>query len=1858
MGRRQDGVSVIKATTIRKLGARSMSEVSHMTKGNKSTTRTETLTLEQLCADHRGKAFDKWSSYISVYERIFAQYRNKPIRLLEIGVQNGGSLEIWAKYLPNAQKVVGCDINPACAQLSYDDPRIAVVIGDANSDETQTAILDHAPTIDIVIDDGSHHSSDVLKSFPRYFPYLANGGVFIVEDMHCSYWRKYEGGLYDPFSSISFFKCLADIINHEHWGVEKPRTDLLRGFLSKYGLQISEETLQTVHSIEFLNSLCIVRKETPANNALNTRVIGGSTAIIHPPILGLHSTPALRSDETKNEWTARSMPLSEELALRRKELAEQGARIASLKQSVTEHEEHIVKLHRTIAERDDSLTKRDGRISVLEQAVAERDAEAKDLAVKLNAQETRVARLADELRARDAELGTSKAHVKDLEGKVAAGGTELGARTKELRKREGEVKALRQHIANLEARVSEIYGSRSWRITRPLRASSRGMKWFYRNNRRAAKLAWWLGTGQFRRAVIAAVPYYQRLLPLSLKRIIPSKLRQGAKRYIAPQADMLRSGVRTPPLDKAVAEAETAFRAENWRQAITAWQAVLNTYGNNDAIACRAKLAISVARRLSTIAEYKRQIVEYASARATIDRAAKGAPKIAVYAAISGNYDSIKLPERLESRFDYVLFTDSPMPDTGIWQIRPVTYFHTDKTRTARFVKTHPHMLLQGYDIAVWIDANIMILGEIYPLVEEFLASGRAVAAVPHPFRKSIYQELDACIQLKTDEPETMQEQIAHYRKLGFDCQDLIESNFMMFNLRDSRVRPFLDCWWKEIDRFSKRDQLSLNYALNEHGLAWHSITDKSISIRNHPKFARVLHDGTSGPAQKLITGIQAAVIDPYEGSSYAGIREHRIAAQRHRKIDIVVCVHNALADVKLCLESIRRARNNEQHALIIVDDGSDQPTAQYLEKFAHSAPWIKLHRNPKPLGYTKAANQGLRASTGELVILLNSDTIVTDGWAEKLADAVFATPGAGIVGPMSNAASHQSIPEHRGTKDQTAINDLPPGLTAEDMNRYCEQWTTADVLPRVPLVHGFCFGVTREVIDKVGLFDEENFPRGYGEENEYCFRAVDAGFSLVIATHTYIFHAKSKSYAGPERVALMQAGADALKRLHGRPRVERAVKSMQQNPILEKFRERARNLIASLSSGLDRQIKNTEKSAPRSSSGPAKPQEGPRIQTTHYATYDVSSDILKANWDLIDRFRANPHLTLDRALWVVPSFDHIYRGGIYTIFRVADGFSRRFGTMNTIVLHGGKKIPLAEVETMIGAAFPALKFRLISVASWDEVDALPPSDAAFCTLWTSAYLLVRYNKCKAKFYLIQDFEPAFYAAGSRYGVIEQTYRFGFNGIANTPGVGEMYRQYNPWVQYFVPGVDKSIFRPKMERSPNPGVQRVVFYGRPQNERNAFDLGVSALSLVKRALGDSVEIISVGADFSESDLGLKGILSNWGVLRSIEEVAELYRSSDAGLVLMYTAHPSYQPFEFMASGCATVSNFNRYTQWFLRDGDNAALAHSTVTGIAERILDILRDRQFRDRIVAGGFKTVEGLEWETALDRICDFVRHPVPSRQPFISSASPNGAIDHDSVADGGGAAISVPNFQQHDSECSAKGHASVSFDSYDFADFGCSEGGSFRKATEWFGGGRGIGLDIDPKKVERARKEGFDAAVCDITQLTAQESAVRFVIASHFLEHLPSRQEVVRCLRSACRLASDFVYIECPYFDADGFLFQHGLKMYWSHWRGHTCHLTTLEMFNVLRELKEDGLLHRFAVYANGPILSSDDSCIHALESDIDQHQWDAGKHPPKPLVKFDRPVFKETKALIGLSNNDVFEATERRFRWSAKLYDSGRS
>ena len=268
--------------------------------------------LIELYQNHAGKVTDKWALYLREYDRLFVPYREKTVSILEVGIQNGGSLEIWSEYFPYAERIVGCDIDPNCANLKYEDTRISVIIGDATTSDTQDKVLGTSDAFDIIIEDGSHTSSDIVKTFAMYFPYLKCGGVFVIEDLHCSYWQEYEGGIFHPYSSIAFFKNLTDLVNHEHWGIEKERSELLKGF----GIEIEEAQLQQISSIEFINSICIVRKKESSRNLLGSRVVAGKVSDVEKIILNLAGAKSEPKSQRNNSWsTLMSSPAESYLEL-------------------------------------------------------------------------------------------------------------------------------------------------------------------------------------------------------------------------------------------------------------------------------------------------------------------------------------------------------------------------------------------------------------------------------------------------------------------------------------------------------------------------------------------------------------------------------------------------------------------------------------------------------------------------------------------------------------------------------------------------------------------------------------------------------------------------------------------------------------------------------------------------------------------------------------------------------------------------------------------------------------------------------------------------------------------------------------------------------------------------------------------------------------------------------------------------------------------------------------------------------------------------------------------------------------------------------------------------------------------------------------------------------------------------------------------------------------------------------------------------------------------------------------------------------------------------------------------------------
>jgi SAM-dependent methyltransferase len=172
---------------------------------------TETPSLADIFEQHTGRLIYKWSHYFPVYERYLSRFRQSPVRVLEIGVWHGGSLQMWKRYFGEYASLVGVDIDPRCRD--YVEDGIEIEIGDQSDPAFWCRVIDTHGDFDIVIDDGSHVAEHQRASFLSLWPHLRDLGVYVVEDCHTAYWPDYGGGVRHPASFIEFAKEKVDELN-------------------------------------------------------------------------------------------------------------------------------------------------------------------------------------------------------------------------------------------------------------------------------------------------------------------------------------------------------------------------------------------------------------------------------------------------------------------------------------------------------------------------------------------------------------------------------------------------------------------------------------------------------------------------------------------------------------------------------------------------------------------------------------------------------------------------------------------------------------------------------------------------------------------------------------------------------------------------------------------------------------------------------------------------------------------------------------------------------------------------------------------------------------------------------------------------------------------------------------------------------------------------------------------------------------------------------------------------------------------------------------------------------------------------------------------------------------------------------------------------------------------------------------------------------------------------------------------------------------------------------------------------------------------------------------------------------------
>lgn len=626
-------------------------------------------------------------------------------------------------------------------------------------------------------------------------------------------------------------------------------------------------------------------------------------------------------------------------------------------------------------------------------------------------------------------------------------------------------------------------------------------------------------------------------------------------------------------------------------------------------------------------------------------------------------------------------------------------------------------------------------------------------------------------------------------------------------------------------------------------------LSQGNLALR-HKDYEAAIRHYTRGLATypELATVLQRNIEMAYRRR---GVTKPAEATSAATTVDIVVPVFNALEDVQKCLASLQRCTDGFIVRVIVVNDGSDEATTGWLREYCKTKTVFQLIEHENNAGYTKAVNTGLKASTAEFIITQNSDTIVSSGWLHGMIRCMQSNQKIGVVGPLSNAASWQNVPSLRDASGSFAINEISNGLGADGMARLVAQ-VSARTYPRLPFVNGFCFMIRRAVIEKVGYMDEENFPVGYGEENDFCIRAIDAGYELAIADDVYVFHAKSKSFGHERRKILSEQGTRNLDRKHGSRKYKERVAAIKRTETMDAVRARIRESLEGASS---------------------------------------SNDV-----DLM-------HM---RILFLMP----VQGGG-----GGAHSVVQEVAEMRRLGLHARVAMKHEQVDGFLKsyADIAGVKDIFVGFDDYSLIDLAQDYDVVVGTIFNSMRLvkcIVDVSPHILPAYYVQDYEPLFFDEGTpQWHEARESYTLvpGAFLFAKTKWIiDEVARHHGVTVHKVQPSIDHEVYVPTQRVT--DGRLHVTAMIRPQTPRRGAARTMRLFARLHQAFGDRVQLHLFGCESDHPEflkLTRDFPFQNHGPLVR-REVAALLAQSD-----LFVDLSDYQAFgrtalEAMACDCAVV----------------------------------------------------------------------------------------------------------------------------------------------------------------------------------------------------------------------------------------------------------------------------------------------------------------------------------------------------------------
>ena len=572
------------------------------------------------------------------------------------------------------------------------------------------------------------------------------------------------------------------------------------------------------------------------------------------------------------------------------------------------------------------------------------------------------------------------------------------------------------------------------------------------------------------------------------------------------------------------------------------------------------------------------------------------------------------------------------------------------------------------------------------------------------------------------------------------------------------------------------------------------------------------------------------------------------ISVSHDTTTDIIIYVYNALDDVEKCLESVIEY-TSLPYSLILIDDGSDIATKTYLNNFAkiHGA---HLIRNEVSKSYVLACDQGIRLSSSDYVVLLNSNTIVTPEWLDRMIACAESDERAGIIGPLSNFALWQSVPEIEVQGDWPQ-NNLPPDISINKMGELISKYS-ARLYPKISILNGFCLLIKRTLIDDMDYFDKELFVHGYDEKSGCCIRMNKPQWIIRIADDVYIYSATSRSYHNQKRKELSENYDKTLSKMEHI--IQDDMYDYRYDRVLEGIRARAKALF--IRHELSNKIKE--------------------MYGTRILVILPVMDTGGGAYVIIQECMAMLDMGIDVHLLNLKKHEA--------------NFERNYPDLKLPVIYS----EIADIDAI------AEKFDVIISTANNSVDWLK-------------YIAQNKINTKIGYY-IQDFEPYFYKKGTRaYQKAWESYNKFPNLIRITKtrwNEEKIKKKIGVDCQIVGPSVDIDLFRPRPRYAEN-SEKRPICIGamvRPSSLRRAPQMTMQVLRDIWWQFKDKIQIITFGC--SNDELNSMDFINDFSYkhagLLNRQQLAYLFNEFDIFVDFSLFQAMGLTALEAMACGAAVI----------------------------------------------------------------------------------------------------------------------------------------------------------------------------------------------------------------------------------------------------------------------------------------------------------------------------------------------------------------